>query len=158
MRTDRPETRATTEQATAVRRATLDLDQLADWFPRAFGEVATYLHRHGIAPYGYPFARYHRVGEQRFEVEAGFPVAVPIDGDGTIEPSMLPGGQMLAVWHVGPYETVGTAYQAIDDWLRDESATRTGDPWEIYHDPPTGDPLHWRTEIIQPITFAEVSA
>ncbi|GAA1521455.1 GyrI-like domain-containing protein [Kribbella lupini] len=150
----RTETRATTEQATAVRRATLDQGQPAGWFPRAFGEVADYLHRHGIAPYGYPFARCHRVADGRFEVEAGFPVAVPIDGNGTIEPSSLPRGQVLAVWHVGAHETVGTAYRAVDEWLRNESAASTGDPWEVYHDLPTGDPLRRRTEILQPITFA----
>lgn len=154
MRTNRPESRTVTEQVTAVQRATLSQDQLAEWFPKAFGDVACYLYHHGIAPNGFPFARHHVRLDGRFEVEAGFPVATPITGNGPVEPSILPGGPVLVVWHVGPYAELGTAYQAMADWLEAEGATRTGDAWEIYHDPPTSDPMHWRTEVVQPFTLA----
>jgi effector-binding domain-containing protein len=158
MPVDQPELRETTEQKTAVRRAVVNRNELAKWLAQAFGEVAAYLHAHGIAPKGYPFTRYHVLPGHRFEVEAGFPIAVRIAGNASVRPSSLPGGHALVAWHVGSYDTVRTTYQAIDDWLRAESGYRTGDAWEIYHDPPGRDRSQWRTEVVQPVAFAGVHA
>ncbi|ADB32878.1 transcriptional activator ligand binding domain protein [Kribbella flavida DSM 17836] len=153
MHTDRPETRTLTTQPTAVRRALLHSDELSSWLPRAFGDVAVFLYRQGIAPKGYPFARYHPHSDGRVHVEAGFPVADPITGDSTVVPSSLPGGHVVAAWHNGPADQLRHAYHAITTWLTDQDATPTGDAWEIYHDLPAHNPHHHRTEVVQPITL-----
>lgn len=153
-----PELRDTTEQPTAVRRAEVDRSELATWLAQAFGDVAAHLHAHGIPPKGYPFARYHALPGHRFEVEAGFPIAIRIAGNASVRPSTLPGGHALVAWHVGSYDAIGTTYQAIDEWLRAEGGYRTGDAWEIYHDPPGHDRIQWRTEVVQPVAFADVNA
>ncbi len=153
-----PELRETTEQPTAVRRATVHRDELTTWLARAFGEVAAHLQAHGIAPKGYPFAVFHALPGHRFEVEAGFPIAARIAGNASVRPSTLPRGHAVVAWHIGSYDTIGTTYQAIDEWLRAEGGYRTGDAWEIYHDPPGRDRTHWRTELVQPVAFAEVNA
>jgi effector-binding domain-containing protein len=155
-----PESRTVPEQPTAVVRATLRHGELGDWFGPAFDEVAHYLHRHGVASCGFPFARHHLRGDGTFEVEAGLPVPDPIDGDARVRPSCLPGGHVVAVWHIGPYGQAGTAYQALNDWLTAEHGVRTGDPWEVYHGPPPRDPRSWRTEVIQPFALirSEVDA
>jgi len=147
------QTRALTEQQTAVRRALLRPDQLIDWVPLACAVVAEHLRHHGIAPAGFPFARSHRVHSFLLEVEAGFPVATPVAPSGLVDRSALPGGLALAGWHRGPHETVDLTYQEIHDWLETRGAIRTGDGWEIYHDLPTCDHLGTRIEIIQPVSL-----
>lgn len=158
MRTDHPESRTVPEQPTAVLRATLRRDQVAGWSRPAIDAVAEYLRLHGIAPCGFPFARYHLRPDGVFEVEAGLPIAVRIAGDTHIRPSSLPGGHVVVAWHIGPYEQLAAAYAAIDTWLRAEHGSRTGDAWEVYHDLPNRDPRHWRTEVMQPFSLELVDA
>lgn len=151
----RIETRTVTTQHAAVMKATLRTDELGGWISSAFDRVAEYLGRHRLTPNGMPFAR-HVLADHTFEVEVGYPVAASIEGDGTVQPSSLPGGSVVVAWHIGPYDQLGETYQAVDEWLKAEGGTRTGDAWEIYHDPPVGDPRFWRTEVVQP--FALVNA
>lgn len=155
MHTDRPQSHLVTEQPTAVRRATLAQPELRSWFAETYGNVAAHLGAHGIPPAGHPFARYHMRTDGRFDVEAGFPVAHPIAGDTNVVPSVLPGGRVATLWHVGPYEQIGKIYTAITDWIQAQGGSLAGDPWEIYYDPPTGDSAEWRTEVVQPYTTAE---
>ena len=153
----RLQTRVLAEQATAVRRDLLPPEGVATWVPRACSEVAVSLHHRGIAPHGYPFARCHPRADGRIEVEAGFPVAVPITPSSVLESSVLPGGPAVVAWQVGPDDDEGSALHAIDDWLHIEAAEPTGDSWEIYHDLPVCDRRGRRLEIVQPIAVAGVS-
>lgn len=139
-------------QATAVMTASLPTEEIGPFLSAAFGTVAAYLAEHARKPAGMPFARYRRLGEARFAVEAGFPVASPVSGDGSVHPSLLPGGRAAATWHVGPYEEVGPAYEALAGWIAAHGATSDGDPWEIYDSDPATEPdqRRWRTEIFQP--------
>jgi effector-binding domain-containing protein len=155
---DQPELRDITEQWTAVRRAVVARDELVTWLAEAFGEVATYLSAHGIAPKGFPFTRCHAVPGHRYAVEAGFPISVRIAGNGSVRPSTLPGGPAVVAWHAGSYDSIAQTYQAIDNWLQDEGGYRTGDAWETYHDPSSRDQPEWRTEVVQPIAFAGVNS
>jgi effector-binding domain-containing protein len=145
--------RAHSEEPTAVRRTLLVAEQLADWVPSACAVVAEHLRHHGIAPTGYPFARCHPLPDGLIEAEAGFPIADPLAGSGPVEPSVLPGGPVLAVWHTDPDLKLAETYHALGDWLEAEGARATGDSWEIYHDLPTCPDVGTRIEIIQPITF-----
>jgi len=155
MQTETPTTRTLTEQPTAVRRATLGRDELTNWFADAYGEVAGYLSSHGLTAQGYPFARYHVRADGRFDVEAGFPVVAAIAGDRSVLPSTLPAGRVVTAWHIGPYDQLSRTYTLLTDWLTEHHAVPSDDPWEIYHDPPAGDPTDWRTEVIQPFTTDE---
>jgi effector-binding domain-containing protein len=139
-------------------KATLHTDQLGAWIPSACDRVAAYLDQHGVDPRGRPLARYHVLHDHTFEVEVGFPVEASVEGDGRVQPSSLPGGRVVVAWHIGPYDQLGETYQAVDEWLKAEGGVRTGDAWEIYHDPPTGDPRFWRTEVVQPFTLTTAGA
>lgn len=152
MKTYEIETRTVEEQPTAVMFATLPVDELGPWLATAYGTVARYLSRYGVGPVGMPYARYHRVGEATFEVEAGFAATTPVAGEGDVEPSTLPGGHAAAVWHVGPYDEMEPAYEALAAWVADHGAVPDGDAWEVYHSDASDvpDPAQWRTEIVQP--------
>ncbi len=146
------ETRTLTEQDTAVEYATLRIADIGPWLGKAFNEVASYLERKGAGPVGTPFARYLPTSDSRFEVEAGFVASTPTSGEGDVEPSDLPGGLAAVTVHVGPYDTMEPAYEAIRTWVHAHGGEPVGGAWEVYLSDPNADPdpTNWRTEIVQP--------
>lgn len=148
------ETRTSEELPTAVMFATLPVAEIGPWLAGAYASVADYLGRFGVGPVGMPFARYHQVDEDQgvFEVEAGFLASTPVAGEGDVEPSSLPAGEVAATVHVGPYDQMAPAYEAIAAWATEHNATLVGNAWEVYYSDPVAvpDPADWRTEIVQP--------
>ena len=140
------------ELDTAVEYATLPVDEIGPWLGQAFADVAAYLERKGAGPVGMPFARYHRVDDATFDVEAGFTATTPVGGEGEVEPSDLPKGPAAVTLHVGPYDTVAAAYGALDAWIHEHGGEPAGDPWEVYLTDPMTEPdsAQWRTEIVMP--------
>jgi effector-binding domain-containing protein len=138
--------------ATVVRRATLRREDLSSWLSTTFSSIYAALADNGRHPSGSPFARYHRVAVDQFEVEAGFPVTGLLDGSSELENSALPGEWVATTTYSGRLEDIDDAYRAIVSWIEENSAERSGDPWEVYLSDPQmrTDPAGWRTEINQP--------
>jgi effector-binding domain-containing protein len=136
---------------TAVVRAELPGDELAGWMLGAFGAVKDYLERLDIAPSGPPFARLAVLGDT-VAAEAGFPVPGEIEGDGLVEPSILPDGPAAVVTHVGPYDGLAETQSAVRRWLADHRFVATGPHWEVYHLDLAAlpDPACWRVDLVQP--------
>ena len=147
--------RTLTEQPTAVRRATLPAEQVGSWLADTYAQVAAYLERAGVPLSGPPYARYV-FRDHEMEIEAGFPVADPIAGDGQIEPSGLPAGPVAMTTHYGPYETLEEAYKAIMTWMDGQGLKPAGAHWEIYFSDPAKEPdsSRWRTDLVVPYTGA----
>jgi effector-binding domain-containing protein len=143
------ETRTLTRRYTAVVRGEMDRDELPAWMAAALTVVRDYLHDEHIARTGPPFARYTFLGDT-VAVEAGFPVAEEVFGDGLVEPSTLPAGPAAVAMHVGDYADLPHCYLAIRAWLRDHGYAMASPHWEIYHTNPAADPdpTHWRTEMV----------
>jgi effector-binding domain-containing protein len=140
------------EQPTAVRRAMIDVTEIGNWLGATYHAVVTFLATHDLVPSGPPFARYHPVGQGRFRAEAGFPVAREIETDDDVSASVLPGGLVATTLHVGPYDAMEPAYQALASWVGEHGGETTGDAWEVYLSDPNDepDPALWRTEVVQP--------
>lgn len=139
-------------QVTAIARATLTVAEIGPWLGKTYGAIAHLLTEGQADPAGPPFARYHMLGEGRFEVEAGFPATRPIKGNDEIQPSELPGGQVAVTIHTGPYDAMQLAYQALVSWVSEHGGELAGDPWEVYFSDPSTepDPATWRTQVVQP--------
>ncbi len=140
------------ERPTAAMFATVDVGGIGGWLQKAYPTVASYLSHYGVGPVGPPYARFHRLEAGGFEVEAGFEASTPVAGEGDVEPSTLPAGKAASTLHVGPYEELEPAYEALADWIRGRGASPSGDPWEIYETDPSQepDPARWRTEVFMP--------
>ena len=139
-------------QVTAVARAALSVAELGPWLGKTYAVIAGLLAAQGAGPAGPPFARFHPLGGGRFEVEAGFPAGRLIDGSGDVQPSGLPGGQVAVTVHIGPYDQMEPAYQALVSWVGEHGGELAGDAWEVYFSDPSAepDPATWRTEVVQP--------
>jgi effector-binding domain-containing protein len=122
------------EQRAAVHRGQVPEDGIAEFMGRAFGAVlAAVGGESGVA--GMPFARYD-VTPDGFTVEAGFPVAGEVPPGGDVEMITLAGGDVATLMHVGRYEDLAGAYEALETWLQDHGYVPTGQPWESYLDGP----------------------
>ena len=147
------ETREFEEVFTAVVYGEVGHDDLPAFLDQALPEAAAYLQKVGVGPDGPAFARYTDAGEGRWEVEAGFPATTPVGGQGNVEPSELPACTAAVVTHVGPYDGLEAAHQALRQWLADQGRTADGGPWEVYLTDPGENPdsSTWRTLVVQPL-------
>lgn len=143
-------------QPAAVVTAVLPVAEIGPWLAKTYGALVSVITAHGARLAGPPFARYHRLAEDRFAVDAGFPVSTAIDADGDVRPSQLPGGLAAVTVHTGPYEDMAPAYEALASWVNSHGGEPVGEPWEVYFSDPASepDPATWRTEIVQPYRLA----
>lgn len=146
--------RVLVEQPTAVQRRRLQVPEIGPWIGPAFARIMEVVDAAGLRPVGMPFARYQQVvgAAATFEVEAGFPVdrPLPVGTAEDVQPSRLPGGPAAVVLHIGPYDAMTPAYEAVEKWVAEHGGTAEGPAWECYFSEPTDDPATWRTEIVQP--------
>lgn len=140
------------DQPAAVAEAALPVPEIGPWLAVTYGQVFSAMTRQGRPPTGPPFARYHHLEDDQFVVQAGFPVADPVEPDGDVHHAVLPGGQAATTIHVGPYDEIEPAYTALTSWVTEHGGEPAGDPWEVYYSDPDEqpDPATWRTEVVLP--------
>lgn len=118
----------------------------------AFGTVAAHLRGAGVPITG-PAVSCYQMLEDHFEVASGFVVAGPFEPGGGVEPLQLPDVDVASTTHIGPYDTLGRAYDALKDGVLelgrkvDESSVM----WEEYLDGPQVPPERTRTLVHWPL-------
>jgi effector-binding domain-containing protein len=116
--------------AAVRRRATIP--QLSTVVPAACGEVWNFTKTAGIERPGRHVAVYRDGGDGRLVVEVGVEVDSPFTGDGNVFCSATPGGTVATTVHIGPYDRLGEAHEAVLRWCRDNHHDPAGPNWEIY--------------------------
>lgn len=71
-------------------------------------------------------------------LDVGVEIEGPFTEDGNVVRSATPSGTVAWVTHLGPYNALGAAHQAIHDWSKASHHQLAGPNWEIYG--------HWRKE------------
>ena len=144
-------------------RTRLTMAELPGLGPR-LGEVFAWLGGHGVASAGPPFFKYNVIDMMReLEVEAGVPVAAPVDsgaaGQGEVVSGVLPAGRYATVTHVGHPSELMAATKALLDWAAEQGLTwdmtpsESGDRWgcrlEISLTDPSQEPdmSKWVTQL-----------
>lgn len=111
-----------------------------------------------IGNVGVPFAIYYNEPFRPNDIDVEMGVSLPPDvlltkTDGLTH-RQLPGGTIAYTLHVGPYQSITSAYETLFAWLRQNGHTPSGPPREVYLIGP-GDTLRpedYRTEIEIPFT------
>lgn len=80
----------------------------------------------GEYPAGMPFGAYLNLDMNPLDVETGFPVVRKIEGKGEIKAGIIPGGEFISTIHVGAYDSVKPAYDALAKWAKDNGYEPTG--------------------------------
>ena len=144
------------QQALVQRKKASAGPEMSQAIGEALGAVFAHAHTEGMAITGRPFARYLEVGPGPMTFEPGVFVSSPADddeeGDG-VRLVTIPGGEVAATLHRGPYDELHQAYAAIEAWMKSERLLPGGAPWEVYLTDPTEveDPGEWETEVYWPV-------
>ncbi len=130
---------------------------VADHLPAMFGGPA----ERGVAVTGPPFLRYRLIDmSAELVVEAGIPVAGPVEVDEPTFTGTLPAGRYATVSHVGHPDELMAVTARLLDWAQDEglewdmSPTLEGEMWgcrlEILMTNPAEEPdMHkWETVLL----------
>jgi effector-binding domain-containing protein len=139
-------------QPAVVMRGHVAVPEIPGFLAGVFAATAAAIGRQRLSFAGPPFSRYTPAQDGSFDVEAGFPVAGPAQPTGQVAVSWLPAGPAARTMHVGPYDTIGLAYEAVEKWAAEHGYDIAGAPWESYLDEPgVQNP---RTEVVFPIRRA----
>ena len=128
------------------------VENLPAFFGEAYGSIMRYLGELGEQPVGMPFAAYYNLDMKALDVEAGFPVARNLPEKGKIKSSKINAGKFGITLHTGSYDSVGPAYEALTDFVKQKGYEPTGVAYEYYLNDPTEDPsVKPETEIRFPL-------
>lgn len=137
------------DQRTLVVRGTVGAQDIPDFMGRAFARVAEVARQDGIALVGLPFGRFRPSGDGRLDLEAGFPVAGVVLGQGDVKASHLPGGPVLRTTHLGDYSGTPGAHEALHEFAASHGLRPAGDAWEVYlSEPDVPEP---KTLVVLPV-------
>ena len=135
------------------KRLPVTLPEIGDVISRSFGQVYGHLGALGGAPGGPPFIIYHGTpaSGEPFEIEICAPVPVPVEPPSGWQLVELPAGTFATLLHVGPYDTIGTAYAEIMAWPAEHGFAVAGPPREVYLSDPETPPDQIRTIVELPV-------
>ena len=131
----------------AVVRRQATKQQLSTVIPQACGTVWNVDRAQQIKGTGRHVAVYL---DQVFNLEVGVELDTPFAGHGEVIASSLPSGEVAATTHFGPYQRLGEAHEAIQQWCAAHHREAILPCWEIYGhwiDEWNRDPSRIRTDV-----------
>jgi effector-binding domain-containing protein len=103
---------------------------------KAFEKLEARLKELGEEPSGAPFVAYYNMNMLNLDIEIGFPVKRPLEGNEEIKAVSQPAGKYAMTMHKGPYNKVRPAYNALTKKVKDEGYQTTGVAYEYYFNDP----------------------
>ena len=129
-------------------RSTTPISAIGGDLARSFARISRYALERNLPIIGAPFVSYPDWNGRTTDVVAMLPVTMPDTGNGDVRGVTRPAMRAVAMDYYGPYELIGLARDALEQYLaaRDIPA---GESWEEYlTDPATApDPATWHTRV-----------
>jgi effector-binding domain-containing protein len=147
------------EQPILSIRSTIATSEIPRFLGRSWADLYGRVGLLGVAPTGHPFVIYHSFGEA-IDVEVCVPTATEVTANGRIQSRRLEPVTVARVLHIGPYEELGVAYEALNAWIREHDYEVAGPVRERYLNGPdtVKTPEGYRTEIDMPVVSIRVPA
>ncbi len=129
---------------------TLKMSQIAAYFTQHLGAIAAALSKAGGQPAGAACGLYYtwNVQDSTSDMAVGFPVASPVSVPGT-ELISLKASKSLFIDYYGPYDQMGNAHHAMEDYIKATGVTVKEPVIEEYVTDPQKetDSSKWLTKI-----------
>jgi effector-binding domain-containing protein len=133
----------------AVRRR-VPIGEIAGAWKPALDQVWAFLGRnptlraegHNVFLYHHPALR-----EEPMDIDFGVQVIRPFPSEGDVISTETPAGEVATTVHVGPYDELAAAHNAIHAWRAASNRELGGCSWEIYGDW-SDDPAKLETRIM----------
>lgn len=81
------------------------------------------------------------------DIDFGVQVIRPFEGEGEVICTKTPAGEVAMTTHVGSYDELAAAYDAIHSWRAATGRAFGGSSWEIYGDW-TNDATKLETQVV----------
>jgi len=133
----------------AVRRHVPIRDIGRTWKP-ALDLVWEFLRRHGdLREGGHNCFLYHHPArrEEPMDIYFGVQIVRAFESEGEVVCAETPAGEVVMTTHVGSYDKLAQAHDAIHSWRAANGRTFGGSSWEIYGDW-TDDPSQLETQVV----------
>jgi effector-binding domain-containing protein len=131
----------------AVVRRRASLQELAKVVPDACGLVWNVVRAQKLTGAGRHVALFW---DDKINLEVGVELETPFAGHGEVIGSATPAGAIATLTHLGPYERLHEAHQAVRQWCANHGYKLAGPNWEIYGhwtDEWNTDPAKIRTDV-----------
>ncbi len=134
---------------TAVVKSRTSFPQLAATIRSSLDAVYAAVPGLNLKPWGHNIVLYNgSMMPGPGEVEVGIIVPRSFTGVESVEPSELPGGEVVRTVHHGDYSKMRDSYLRLEAWLASSGRRRAGPSWEEYGDVPhDADPALLETTI-----------
>ena len=139
-------------QPALVIRTRASVQMMPQVLGQAWGAIMQHAGRSGVHPSGPPFVAYHNMDMQDLDLEIGFPFAQQLKGEGEVLAGEIPAGKAAECLHVGPYDQLGAAYDALQQWMTANGYTPSGVAYEFYlNDPQSTPAAELQTQVVFPL-------
>jgi effector-binding domain-containing protein len=127
-------------------------EQLPEIMVAVYAEISDMMQQRTIPFAGPPFALYHNMDIENFDVEIGFPVSESFEGEGRVLPGLIPGGRVVSILHTGPYAELEKTYDIAISYIREKGIGIDSWMYERYLNSPEDSTVdNLKTEIFFPI-------
>jgi DNA-binding transcriptional MerR regulator len=148
------ELRAAEAVTAAAIRATVDHDEVLEWYDAAMAELDRTLGSLRITPAGPVGGLYDNelFTDERGTAIVYIPVADP-PSDGRVRPFVVPAAELAITVHHGPHDDIDVSYGQLGTYVTEHALALAGPVRETYLVGPreTSDRTAWRTEIGWPV-------
>lgn len=120
----------------AAVRTTVSIKEVARAWKPALDQVWAFLRVHGELHPGHNLFLYHhaRHRNEARTVDFGVVAARPFDREGDVQCFETPAGEVARTVHVGPYDRLSDAHNAIHAWCASNNQNIAQASWETYGD------------------------
>jgi AraC family transcriptional regulator len=118
-----------------TKRVEVRVSEIGPVIASSFAEVYAYLAKHGVRPTEPPFVIYLGIPgltDVPFGIEICAPIGQAIDPPEGWTLLELAAGTFASIVHVGPYDSIGAAYDEIEAWIGEHELVIAGPPREVY--------------------------
>lgn len=153
-------TRDVPDQLVVFVRGRTTREELPAFLGASFDRIVGELTHHGSAPNGETLVIYHEVGPDGIDCEVCVPVAPDAVVSGDLWRRIVPAATVAETLHIGSYDGLARAYDAVAIWIRDHGLTGAGPARERYLEGPGEEvpEADYRTRIEFPVERALVAA
>lgn len=131
-------------------RRDIEQTEIGQWVDEALQTIGPAFGVAGTEPGGPPVCVYHTWSDGRTLCEVGIPLDHPVPG---LDHTTIEAGPSAVTMHVGPYDRLTEAHEAIRTWLEQEGRTAGDLAYEVYlDDPSVTAPEAVRTEVVWPLS------
>ena len=125
-------------------------NELSRKFAEVFGAIYPYVAEQGATPSGAPYGCYHEFGPDRVVVDIGVPVSQALPPSGDLKSTELAAGPIAFTTHVGSYQHLQRAHDAVKRWIDRNGKRVLGVPCDQYEVGPgqVSEESRYRTRVV----------